>query len=87
MKELWEQAISLLPATKFISTFGLNYRPWIRDKTHLYMLHFYFDNGYWRNITQVPPKGVPYWNTGFGRTPEEAIQNFIDKWNKYVSNS
>lgn len=80
MKELWIQAILLLPSTKNIDSFFLCYRPWIRDKSHLYLVRFRANN-YHRPIDKW---FYPQWVDGFGATPEEAIQNFITKWKKYA---
>jgi len=81
MKELWEQAIALLPKKSLVGQFYIEYKPWIKDKTHLYRVAFSTTGIFQPRIYEKLP--YPGYITGFGATPEEALQNFITKWEKY----
>jgi hypothetical protein len=77
MKEFWEQSISLLPSANKIDCFYIEYRPWIKDKTHLYRVFFRTVDAYTDH-----PASIPLWVESFGSTAEEALQSFIGKWSK-----
>lgn len=80
MEEEYIEAISYLPPTKYIESFYLDYRPWIRDKSHRYRVVFVaITYDYEKHKPINIPTSIPYMCTGFGATPKEALINFTFK--------